>query len=133
MNYSKLKGFTLIELMIVVAIIGVLAAIALPQYQKFAEKSQYSNVTLAVDSVKSAMEVCIQLNQNISDCNTATKIGINLTKSSRSDYVDSITIDSSSASITAIGKDSNASTYTLTPNLNGNWSKSGTCIANGIC
>lgn len=119
--------------MIVVAIIGILASVALPQYQKFAEKSQFSNVTLAVDSVKSAMEVCIQIKQSISECNTADKIGINLTKSARSDYVDTISINSTTGAITATGKDSNSSTFILTPNLSGNWSKSGSCIANGVC
>jgi len=53
------KGFTLIELMIVVAIIGVLAAIAIPQYQNYVARSQVSRVMGETGSLKTIMEVCI--------------------------------------------------------------------------
>ena len=56
---SVQKGFTLIELMIVVAIIGILAAIAIPQYQNYIAKSQVSRVMSETGSMKTVIEDCV--------------------------------------------------------------------------
>ncbi|MFZ3158863.1 MAG: prepilin-type N-terminal cleavage/methylation domain-containing protein [Rhodoferax sp.] len=60
MKRSMQKGFTLIELMIVVAIIGILAAVALPAYQDYTQKAKFSEVILATGAFKTAVELCAQ-------------------------------------------------------------------------
>ncbi|RLT91684.1 MAG: pilin [Ketobacter sp. GenoA1] len=53
------QGFTLIELMIVVAIIGILAAVAIPQYQNYIARSQVTRVMQETGAIKTAVEACI--------------------------------------------------------------------------
>lgn len=67
------SGFTLIELMIVVAIIGVLAAVAIPQYQIYVSRSEAARAMAEAGDLKSAIEVCIAENRTAlgitaSDC-----------------------------------------------------------------
>ncbi|WP_106420472.1 pilin [Salinicola tamaricis] len=62
-------GFTLIELMIVVAIIGILAAIAIPQYQNYVARSQMSRAMAEASTGRTAVETCMMNGQNLAACN----------------------------------------------------------------
>ena len=70
MNANIQKGFTLIELMIVVAIIGILAAIAIPQYQNYIAKSQVSRVMGETGNLKTAVEDCMNSGRTAAIVNT---------------------------------------------------------------
>jgi type IV pilus assembly protein PilA len=60
MKKQAQAGFTLIELMIVVAIIGILAAVAIPQYSDYTAKAKASSAVASLDGMKTAVALCIQ-------------------------------------------------------------------------
>mgnify|MGYP003573206548 CR=1 FL=1 len=66
------KGFTLIELMIVVAIIGILAAVAIPAYQNYTLKARFTEVVNATAPFKTAVELCVQTG----NCNNAGAVQV---------------------------------------------------------
>ncbi|GAA4500187.1 pilin [Pseudaeromonas paramecii] len=116
---KKQTGFTLIELMIVVAIVAILAAIALPAYQNYTNRARFSEVITAANGVRTQMEVCLQMNANdVTACDDATKVGVDLGDAARGDNTASVTITTSTAEIVATGAGSGISgaTYTMTPN-----------------
>ncbi|MFV3307251.1 pilin [Pseudomonas sp. NY15181] len=79
------KGFTLIELMIVVAIIGILAAIALPAYQDYTARAKMSEVILALDKCKVSVSEASQTGVNTAP--GADGFGCGETSSAVSNYV----------------------------------------------
>ena len=67
------KGFTLIELMIVVAIIGILAAVALPAYQDYTKKAKYAEVISVTSGYKTAVAVCAQEAGALTGCSSGAQ------------------------------------------------------------
>jgi len=94
------KGFTLIELMIVVAIIGILAAIALPAYQDYTIRSKITEGLLSGDSVKQAVAEAFQsngtagVNTYAAEVNANACTGCTANQYMQSKYVDGITFAS---------------------------------------
>ena len=84
------KGFTLIELMIVVAIIGILAAVALPAYQDYTVKAKVSEVVLAASACRTAISETVQ---SATALPAANAWGCEVTAGSGTKYVSTIATD----------------------------------------
>jgi type IV pilus assembly protein PilA len=141
MKKSNQQGFTLIELMIVIAIIGILAAVALPAYQTYTKKAKFSEVVAAATPVRTAIDLCYQTKGSLANCDTSAEIGSNILSDAATGLlVASVGITETTAVITAtaVGTDGfGGETYTLTPDDGQgnslNWAQGGTCVAAGFC
>jgi type IV pilus assembly protein PilA len=138
MRRSQL-GFTLIELMIVVAIIGILAAVALPMYQNYIKRSAYSEVVNSLTTVRTAVEVCFGQEVSLAKCDTETKIGAVL-PSKDSGALNSIALTPTTAKLVATPNAykgiATSETCTVTPSVSTasgglEWTYSGPCVENG--
>lgn len=136
---KKQQGFTLIELMIVIAIIGILAAIALPAYQQYTNKAKFSEVVLATSGVKSAVEVCAQVEGSLAACTAASSgdVAAAIAGAANGNNVASVAFDGTNItavpSITGVPA---ATTYQLQGVLTSGavrWTKAGGCVAAGLC
>ena len=110
------KGFTLIELMIVVAIIGILAAVAIPQYQDYTMKAKIGNALTAADSLKTAVALCAQEAGGVLDSCDDKAAGIPTFTATKE--VASATVEDGVIELTlgtGIGADADNKTITMTP------------------
>ena len=90
MSRKQVSGFTLIELMIVIAIIGILAAIAIPAYQSYVARSQVSEAISLMNGLKSAVSDNYFNSTICADNQTVNHFGITQRSKIEGNYVESV-------------------------------------------
>ncbi len=129
-------GFTLIELMIVVAIIGILAAVAVPSYQDYVKKGRFSEVQGLAEQRKSEVALCYSQENSFANSNGGQN-GISADLAAATTNTATLTVTAGViAGVSAANSDS--TTTTLTPAVPGadgviRWTNSGNCTGKGWC
>ena len=137
MTKSNQNGFTLIELMIVIAIIGILAAVALPAYQTYTKRAKFAEVIAAVAPYKTAIDLAMQKAASAS-CDQKTEMTAGAcgipANAGATGVITSVEVLAGVITATGTGE-VDSSTYTLEMGTTVpiQWTEGGDCLADGLC
>ena len=139
MQKQSQQGFTLIELMIVIAIIGILAAVALPAYDNYTKRAKFAEVIAAVAPYKIAIDLAKQ--KRATGCTAAANAdldagacGIPAAAPDNQGVVAKVEVADGVITATGTGEVGGA-TYTLTASdsVPVIWTEGGDCLTSGLC
>lgn len=131
MHTHRTQGFSLIELMIVVAIIGILSMMAVPSYQNYAKRARFAEVISTADVYKTAVTVALQEGTPLDEIHDG-KSGIP-PKPKSSKNLASLRVENGIITASATNA-ADGATYILKPANDGSsWAVGGTCLTLGLC
>lgn len=137
----KGKGFTLVEIMLALVVIGIIAAIALPIYTNYSARSRFTAVISAMDSYKKAVELCFNLTGSLVGCDAGSN-GVPDEVYPAEPHVSRVTV-MAGGNVWGFAKTGNGlsgESYVLHPNLNSAGSitwivdkAQSTCVESNLC